>query len=172
MFHHSKGTAIDIIWFFSLQWMEAWTMKVCAIYMMHWKTCSAQAFWFWGAYIGEGLTLLPPLTVAPKTPQQRRYHGYHDCVWLYRHIGCKATVQMEPYTWPTLLHLEKLVSRPKKESWCIIIKDGTALKTAILWFMSIPSWHTSGRLTDELVCRDKITYFVLIHCDSSLTIFN
>ena len=36
---------------------------------------------------------------------------------------------------------------------------GAALKTAVLWFPSIPSWQTSGRLTDELVCRDKITMY-------------
>jgi hypothetical protein len=47
---------------------------------------------------------------------------------------------------------------------------GAALKTAVLWFPSIPGRQTSGHLTDELVCRDKITNFVLVSCDSSLTI--
>ncbi len=45
--------------------------------------------------------------------------------------------------------------------WCCVIIYGAALKTAVLWFSSIPGRQTSGRLTDELVCRDKITNFVL-----------
>ncbi len=56
------------------------------------------------------------------------------------------------------------------QSWCCIIINGAPLETVVLWFLTIPSWQTSGRLTDELVCRDKITNFVLIPCDSSLTI--
>ncbi len=56
------------------------------------------------------------------------------------------------------------------ESWCCIIKDGTTLKTAILWFTSIPGWQTFMHLTDELVGRDKITNVVLIPRDSSFTI--
>jgi len=39
-----------------------------------------------------------------------------------------------------------------------------------LVIIAIPSWQTSRRLTDELVCRDKVTNFVLVTCDSSLTI--
>ncbi len=56
------------------------------------------------------------------------------------------------------------------QAWCCVILYGAALKTAVLWFLSIPGWQTSGRLTDELVCRDKNTNFVLVPCYSSLTI--
>ncbi len=62
-----------------------------------------------------------------------------------------------------------LVFYPNQARCCIII-NGATLKTAVLWFPSIPGRQTSGRLTDELVCRDKITNFVLVLCDSSLTI--
>ncbi len=172
MFHHNKGTEIDIIWisFFPMKGGMN-NESLCHIHDALNSLFSAGILVL-GRQHWRRIDLLFPLTAAPKTPQQRRYHGHHDSVWLYRHNGCKATIWIKPYTWPILLHLEKLGSRPKKESWCIIIKDGTALKTAILRFMSIPSWQTSGHLTDELVCRDKITYFVLIHCDSSLRIFN
>ncbi len=172
MFHHRKGTEIDIIWI-SFHSMKGGMNheSLCHIHDAL-NSLFSTSILVLGRQHWRRIDLLFPLTAAPKTPQQRRYHGHHDSVWLYRHIGCKATVQIKPYTWLFLLHIKKLGSWPKKESWCIIIKDGTALKTAILWFMSIPGRHTSGRLTDELVCRDKITYFVLINCDSSLTIFN
>ncbi len=62
-----------------------------------------------------------------------------------------------------------LVFNPN-QAWCCVFIHGAALKTAVLWFQSIPGRQTSGRLTDELVCRDKITNFLLVPCDSSLTI--
>ncbi len=95
---------------------------------MHWIACSAQAFWFWGANTGEGLIYYFPSQPCQKTPQQRRYHGHHDSVWLYRKIGCKATVWIEPYTWPILLHLEKLGSWPPKKR-----PDASSLKMEPPW---------------------------------------
>jgi hypothetical protein len=172
MLHHSKGIEMDIIWILFCPMKGGMNHESSCHIHDALNSSFSTSILVLGRQHWRRIDLLFPLTSAPKTPQQKRYHGHNDSVWLYRHIGCKATVWIKPYTWPILLHLEKLGSRPKKESWRIIIKDGTALKTTILWFMSIPGRHTSGRLTDELVCRDKLTYFVLIHRDSSLMIFN
>ncbi len=62
-----------------------------------------------------------------------------------------------------------LVLNPN-EFWCCIIKDGTALNMAILWFVSIPGRQTSKHLTDEQVRSYKITNVKLISHDSSFTI--
>ncbi len=57
------------------------------------------------------------------------------------------------------------------QTWCCNIVDGTALKTTVLWFLSLPGRQTSGRLPDELVCRDEIAYLILVPRECSVMIF-
>ena len=122
-----------------------------------------------GADAGEGLTL-PFLAVAPK--HLLRENTIIIMIVLY----FADSLVVKPLFETSLTH-NCFISTKRNwvlnpfEHWCCIIKDvSTALKMAILWFTSIPGRQTSGRLTDELVCRDEITLVVLISRESSITI--
>ncbi len=111
---HSKGTERYIIWILFCPMKEGMNHEsLCHIHDGLNKIVQHEHSGFGVPTLERIDSVVSPHSCA-KTPQQRRYHCHHDNVWLYRHMGCKATVWIEPYTWPIHLHLEKLGSQSKR----------------------------------------------------------
>ncbi len=113
-----------------------------------------------GANARKWLTLLFVLTVMPKLLRGE------DTIITMKVLDFTDTLVIKPLLETRLSH-DQFVSTKRNlgfnpnESRCCIIKDDTTLKAAILWFTSIPGCQMSGRLTGELVCRDKITNVIV-----------